>query len=237
MRVSAREVETDPAFVMRHIDEAVGRRRLEFAIMPPSKPPIWDLSDQPITPTKAIMSRRPRPASLRAPAERRPPSRSRRRGRQEPSWVVLGLGVLVVLAFFGNWFGAQDAYWDLSRRGADRVAGSLTDGLGAQPPIPRRVEGATACIGPTPACDQKLAVANAQLLADRMNLAVPAPPPPPDLRCGGRVSPVVIVTFQAAGATTVVEVLPGCHVFRTTSGEVRRATPGVIGQITAPGPA
>lgn len=232
VRVSAREVETDPAFVMRLIDEAVGRRRLEFAIMPPSNPPAWDIPTQATTASAPVRRRRPRMPAKAAPARQQP--QRRRRGRQEPSWLALGLAVLALLAFFGNWFGAQDAYFNLSGRAADQVAKSLTDSVGADLLIPRQVTGATVCPAVKPTCGRELPAAQAQLLANRMNLAVPGQPPPADLRCGGVISAVMLVTFRAASSTTTIEVLPECGVFRA-AGVARRATPGVLGQVAAAG--
>jgi very-short-patch-repair endonuclease len=234
-RVSAREVETDPVFVMRHIDDAVARRRLEYAIMPPSTPPIWDLLAAQALPAAAPAARRgrPRTPAFRVPVQRRRRPQGRaRRGRQEPSWLALGAVVLALLAFFNNWFGAQDAYWDLTRRGTDQVAKSLTDALGAGLLVPRPVIGATVCPASKPACGRALSAGNAQLLAERMNLAVPAQPPPADLVCQDKPSAVVTVTFSRAAGSTVVEVLPGCGVIRS-GGVVRRATPGVLGQVAA----
>lgn len=233
VRVSAREVETDPDFVIRHIDEAAGRRRLEFAIMPPSAPPVWQIPSQPTSaeaPSSYDTPRRRRRRPTTAGVQRRP---RRRVGRTEPSSLALAAMVLAVFAFFGNWFGAQDAYWDLSGRAADQVSESLTEGLGPDLLIPRPVSGATVCPAAEPSCGRILPVGQAQLLADRMNLAMPAQAPPPDLRCAGKPSPVVMVAFRSSAATTVVEVLPGCGVLRS-AGVVRRATPGVLKQLAQP---
>ena len=241
IRVSAREVETDPAFVIKHIDEAVGRRRLEFAIMPPKSPPIWNTSEQEAPTFAAAPARRRRLPSLPAvhapsrPGGRRQPQRRRSRGRQEPSWLALGLIITALLAFLNNWFGAQDAYFDLSERAADHVSKSLTENLGADLLIPRPVTGATVCRKAQPACGRQMPLPQAQLMADRMNSSVPAEPPPADLRCTGASSPVVIVTFTSAAGSTPVEVLEGCKVFRS-GGQVRRATPGVLGQIATANP-
>lgn len=238
IRVSAREVETDPAFVMRHIDEAVGRRRLEFAIMPPKSPPVWDVSEQ-VAPAQGAgpvrQRRRRRAPSVPSPHRRsggRGRGRGRGRRRQEPSWLALGLAVLALLAFFNNWFGAQDAYFGLSGHAAEKVGESLTKNLGEGLLIPRQVSGATVCPQARPGCGVELPAAQAQLMADRMNLSVPAQPPPADLLCGGTRSAVVVVTFRAASGPKVVEVLLGCGVFRSGA-VVRRATPGVLGALAA----
>ena len=77
-----------------------------------------------------------------------------------------------------------------------------------------------------------MSVPQAQLVADRMNASVPAEPPPADLRCAGAPSSVVIVTFTSAAGSTAVEVLAACKVFRSGR-QVRRATPGVLGQVAA----
>lgn len=241
IRVSAREVETDPAFVIKHIDEAVGRRRLEFAIMPPKSPLIWDTPQQVAPTLTAAVTRRHRLPSLPAwhapsrPGGGRQPQRRRSRGRQEPSWLALGLIITALLAFFNNWFGAQEAYFDLSRRAADQVSKSLTENLGADLLIPRPVTGATVCLKAQPACGRQVPLPQAQLMADRMNASMPAEPPPADLRCAGAPSPIVIVTFTSAVGSTPVEVLRDCKVFRS-GGQVRRATSGVLGQIAAATP-
>lgn len=231
VRVSAREVEQDLAFVLQHIDAAVGRRRLEFAIMPPSSQPIWH-APQPPPPARPQEPRR----RLRVPARRPPAVRSsskrRRRARTEPSWLAIAVMTLAVLAFFGNWFGAQDAYWKVTSQGADRVAKSLTENLGGDMAIPRPVTAATVCTEGTPSCGPSLAADQAQLLADRINMSVPAAELPADLICEGVPSSVVTVTFESGARRTAVQVLPGCRVVVTPQG-VRRATPGVLSQVAA----